>query len=83
MEKKKTIEAVLERKEIEAKISQKKINTDIYKATGDLNYEHLVNLPSINGTIVIGNKVSHDYHLADEGEGLSLTDVTNIFNNIS
>lgn len=82
MEKKKTIEAVLERKAIEATLNQRQLNTDIYKATGDLNYEHLINLPKINGTVVIGEKVSHDYHLADEGEELNLQDVTDIFNNI-
>ncbi len=82
MEKKKVIEAVLERKEIEATLNQRQLNADIYKATGDLNYEHLVNLPKINQVTVIGEKTSHDYHLADEGEILSLQKVADIFNSI-
>ena len=81
MRNRKTIEAVLERKEIEANLNlNRNIGADIYKATGDKNYEHLVNLPTINGVTVIGDKISHDYALADEGTDLSLLDVQNLFN---
>ena len=83
MQNRKTIEAVLERKTIEASLNQqRKLNIDIYKAVGNKDYEQLYHLPTINGTTVIGDKVSHDYHLADEGEDLTLLLAQQIFNTL-
>ena len=42
------------------------------------NYEELYNLPYMNGEKIIGHKVSHDYHLQDEMEVLSQTDIEKI-----
>lgn len=81
MKNRNTIEAVLERETIEANLNLKrKLSSDLYRATGTKNYEMLINLPSINGVTVMGDKISHDYGLADEGVDLSLVDATNIFN---
>ena len=57
---------------------------DMHAQFGDVqkvstsDYESLYNLPSINGVTIKGAKTSPDYHLQDEMQVLSQTDIEKI-----
>lgn len=42
-----------------------KLNLELKKSTGTSNYPSLTNKPSINGIIVLGDKLGEDYKLQD------------------
>lgn len=48
--------------------------------SGTRNYIDLLNKPSINGEVLIGNKTSKDLKLQDEMKSLSNTDIQEILN---